>query len=202
MRRAALVTGLLLLLTAGAMLAFVQRRAPTHVIPGAVVLWCTVAVVAGAAAIVASRRHQSRADGPSGWKAVVASAALGWPSLLMAYAQAPPLRTSHALAGVLHEQIGPDTALYSVGQYRQTLPPYLGRTLRVVDYQGELEFAFGMQRSQAPPLATLAAFEQAWAGESDAIAFVSHHDYAKLAAAHLMRRVIAVDDESVVIARR
>jgi hypothetical protein len=120
----------------------------------------------------------------------------------MAYALTPPLRTSHALAGALQEHIGPNTALYSVGQYRQTLPPYLGRTLRMADYQGELEFAFGRQRSQAPPLPTLAAFEQAWATESDAIAFVSHRDYEKLAAANLVRKVIVVDDESVVIARR
>jgi 4-amino-4-deoxy-L-arabinose transferase-like glycosyltransferase len=200
MTRAAQVTGLLLILTAGAMLVLIYRRSTMRAVPGEALLWCVVAVLAGVAALVAALRRD--AGERFAWQAVVASAALGWPSLLMAYAVTPPLRTSHALADMLQQHIGPATALYSVGQYRQTLPPYLGRTLRVADYQGELEFAFGHQRSQSPPLPTLAAFEQAWAAESDAVAFVSHRDYAKLEARNLMRRVIAVDDESVVIARR
>ena len=36
--------------------------------------------------------------------------------------------------------IGAYTPLYSVGQYRETMSPYLGRTLQLVGYEGELQF--------------------------------------------------------------
>jgi hypothetical protein len=118
----------------------------------------------------------------------------------MAYACTPPLRTSIELVDELRRQIGPTTALYSVGQYRQTLPPYLRRTLRIADYDGEL--AFGLSRSTSLVLSTLAMFEQAWAQESDAVAFISYPDYARLAADGVAGRVIGSDHESVVISRQ
>ena len=40
--------------------------------------------------------------------------------------------------------VRPATPLYSVGQYRETLSPYLARTLQLVDYEGELQF--GLER--------------------------------------------------------
>ena len=83
---------------------------------------------------------------------------------------------------------------------RQTVPPYLGRTLRVAHYDGEL--AFGLSRTTLPVLSTLALFTQAWDRESDAVAFVSLPDYAQLVLDGIPGRVIGRDDDSVVIARR
>ena len=88
----------------------------------------------------------------------------------------------------LRHQIGPTTALYSVGQYRQTVPPYLGRTLRVAHYDGEL--AFGLSRTTLPVLSTLACSRRRGTRESDAVAFVSLPDYAQLAVDGIPGRVI------------
>ena len=72
--------------------------------------------------------------------------------------------------------------------------------MHVAHYEGEL--AFGLSRTTSPVLSTLAMFKHAWTQESDAVAFVSLPDYARLAADGLPGRVIGGDQESVVIARR
>jgi len=200
MPRAAYATGGLLLLAGIGLVVAAQRRAPAHAVPAAVVLWTALACVAALAGIVAARWLHRRGHGPGAWQAVVACAGVGWSSLMMAYACTPPLRTSIAIVNELRNQIGPTTALYSVGQYRQTVPPYLGRTLRVAHYDGEL--AFGLSRTTLPVLSTLALFTQAWDRESDAVAFVSLPDYAQLVLDGIPGRVIGRDDDSVVIARR
>ena len=41
---------------------------------------------------------------------------------------------------IVRPQVHPDTALYSIGQYREGISPYLGRTLQLVAFKGELEF--------------------------------------------------------------
>ena len=200
MPRAVYAIASLLLLAGIGLVVSAQRRAPAHAVPAAVVLWTALACVAAVAGIAAARCIQKRGHGPSAWQAVVACAGVGWSSLMMAFAYTPPPRTSLAIAAELRHQITPTTALYSVGQYRQTLPPYLGRTMHVAHYEGEL--AFGLGRTTSPVLSTLTLFTQAWARESDAVAFVSHPDYALLAADGLPGRVIGGDQESVVIARR
>jgi hypothetical protein len=54
--------------------------------------------------------------------------------------------------------IGPDTQLFSVDQYRQSIPPYLGRTMRLAIYKGELEFGVTQEPHQFVP--TLEQFER------------------------------------------
>src|SRR5690242_21248690 len=50
----------------------------------------------------------------------------------------PPARSARELVAAVRAAVGPHTALYSVGQYRETLAPYLGRTLQLAGYEGEL----------------------------------------------------------------
>jgi len=168
-------------------------------VPGTVALWCAVATLAAVGGILAALVQRRRPDSAA-WQPLVACAAVGWLGLMMAYAAAPPLRTASLLARQVRDRIGPGTVLYSVGQYRQTLPPYLGRTLRVAAYQGEFEA--GADPASTPRILTLEAFDQAWSRESDAVAFLSRQAYAELTAKGLAGRVIATDERSVVIERK
>jgi 4-amino-4-deoxy-L-arabinose transferase-like glycosyltransferase len=197
--RATLVTGALLLLGAIALVLIARRRAVDHVVPGTVALWCAVVALAAAGGILAVLIQRRQAGSPA-WQPLVACAAVGWLGLMMAYAAAPPLRTASLLVRQVRDRIGPGTVLYSVGQYRQTLPPYLGRTLRIAAYEGEFEA--GADPATAPRILTLETFEQAWAHESDAVAFLSLQAYAELTARGLIGRVIATDERSVVIERK
>ena len=47
--------------------------------------------------------------------------------------------------------IGPDTRVYSVGIYDQTVPFYLGRTVTLVDYRDEFETGSGRARARSRP---------------------------------------------------
>ncbi len=66
--------------------------------------------------------------------------------------------------------IGPETQLFSVNQYRQGVAPYLGRTLRMVMFRGEL--AFGIEQEGAGFIPTLEQFIENGGSRTDAVAFV------------------------------
>ena len=200
MSKAMYVTAALLSITAIVFVVNAHRRSAGQVVPDQVALWAGLAVLVAVAGVVAALALRRSGRVEAVWKPLVACAAVGWPALMMAYAGNPPLRTARAIAESVRDRIEPRTVLYSVGQYRQTLPPYLGRTLRVADYKGEFEA--GMSSDAASRLLTLEMFEQAWARETDAIAFLSHEAYAKLAASGIAGNVIARDDRSVVIQRK
>jgi 4-amino-4-deoxy-L-arabinose transferase-like glycosyltransferase len=200
MPRAVYATGGLLLFAAAVIVVIAHRRSGDDFVPGQVALWCGVAAFAAVAGIVATIATRRRGPAGAVWKPLVACAAVGWSSLLMAYSATPPLRTAATLVRTVRGHIGPQTVLYSVGQYRPSLAPYLGRTLRVADYRGEFEG--GLDSDSPSGLLTLEMFEQAWARESDAVAFLSHRTYADLAAKGIAGRVIARDDRSVVIERK
>ncbi|MFO1425450.1 MAG: hypothetical protein U1F11_00445 [Steroidobacteraceae bacterium] len=97
-------------------------------------------------------------------------------------------------------EIDPATHVFSVGQYRQTLVPYLGRTVDLVEYRGELDL--GLRRDPASTNSTKAGFLAHWRQESDAVAFIEPRDYAKLAAAGMDGRIVADDGASIVVRRR
>jgi len=198
--RATLVTAALLLLGAIAIVVIAHRRSSDHVVPATVAFWAAVVVIGAVAAIVAMLVMRGREERTLLWQPLVACAAVGWLGLMMAYASAPPIRTASLLVQQVRDRIGPDTVVYSVAQYRQTLPPYLQRTVHVAAYEGEFEA--GMDRGTSSRLLTLEMFERAWDRETDAVAFVSPKTYATFASKGIPGRVIATDDRSVVIERK
>jgi len=64
-----------------------------------------------------------------------ASAILAWQCLLCEYTLIPPARSARDLVSTARPFIGARTPLYSVGQYRETVSPYLGRTLQPVGFE-------------------------------------------------------------------
>ena len=108
----------------------------------------SLAVVMAAAlivAVIASRRQQEGAAAAMPVVATAAAAALAWQSFMMALGAVPPEHSARDLVTAVKPHVHPETALYSVGQYRETISPYLERTLTVVEFEGELEFGLHAQ---------------------------------------------------------
>jgi hypothetical protein len=116
-------------------------------VPSAVLVWGIVGACIAIGAALGARRS---------WLAAVLGCVLGFQALMMAYSNFPPVRNSKDLVALARPSIGPQTQLFSVNQYRQGVPPYLGRTLRMVMYRGEL--AFGLDQDGAGFIPTLEQF--------------------------------------------
>jgi hypothetical protein len=86
-----------------------------------------------------------------------------------------------------------------VQMYPQALPVYLGRTLTLVDYQGEL--AFGLAHEPRKGIATLPAFQEKWITGHDEIAVMYREMFDTLAAARLPMEVIGTDPRRVAVRR-
>ena len=180
--------GLALFIAAG-LLFYSQHR--NEVIPADALGWAIAAGVAAAAAVMIAR-----------WQRPVVVALLfifAWQALLCEYTVIPPARSAHALVQAVAPQVHPATALYSVGEYRQTIPPYLGRTLTLVSFQGELEF--GQAREPGRQSATPEQFVRQWEASRDAIAFFDPRVWDHYRQQGLPGRVIAQDSFTVAVSR-
>jgi hypothetical protein len=129
--------------------------------------------------------------------ATAASAILGWQCLLSAYTELPE-RSSYKLVMTVKPLIGPETELFTIGQYRETLSPYLRRTLTPVDFEGEL--AFGISEEPARALSP-AAFLAHWNASTNAVAFISPEIIDTWRAKGLQGRVIGGDNRTLVVSR-
>lgn len=87
-------------------------------------------------------------------------------------------RSGYELSQHIAPLLRPETQLFSIGDYDQTLPFYLQRRMTLVNYRGELDFGL----TQEPELAidTLEAFARSWRNESDAIAVMPPALYQEL----------------------
>ena len=101
----------------------------------------------------------------------------------------------------LQAELTPQTKLYVVGRYEQSLPFYLRRTMTMVQHADELEF--GLQQQPELWLPTREAFMQAWlrhhANGTAAVAILSRDAYEQFVKAGLPMRVIGDDPRRVII---
>jgi hypothetical protein len=112
----------------------------------------------------------------------------------------PPARSAQDLVAAIRPHVHPGTALYSVGQYRQTVPAYLDRTLTLVGYTGELRF--GLEAEPGRNSLTVDDFIRRWGADRDALAFIAPERWPGFQDRHLPGHVIAADSESVVVSRQ
>jgi Aminoarabinose transferase C-terminal domain len=185
-----------------AMLLFDRRR--DGVIDPPVYWACGVSVTA---IIVAwsLRWWRQPATQHAAWMPVALAAMFAWQGLLAAYAILPPERSSRALVRDIGAEIRPATRLYSVRQYRHSLSFYLGRTLILVDYKGELEEGLRRVGETTPPryIDDLRSFVEAWNADRDAVAFIEPGVLAELQTLGFSgRRLTSDDPRSVVMARQ
>ncbi len=176
-------------LVATALFVLAQRN--SEAVPESLAMAALFAVILAGVGALAWQRH---------WLIPIASVVLAFQALIVSYTALPPVRTAKPLLASVRSFIGPQTALFGVGQYRQSVPPYLGRTMRLALYRGELEF--GLSQEDAGYLATLEEFVRTWTAQTDAVAFVDPPIMKTLRAQRVPLRELATDGRSVVIARR
>ena len=206
LERAARVAAGLTLFVAAGLLVYSSHR--NGFIPGQGVAWAVAAALAAVIAVAAS--WGGRADTP----AVAADVAAGgyarplvialmyvfaWQALLCEYTVIPPSRSAYQLVQEVKPDVHPGTALYSVGQYRQTIPPYLHRLLTLVSYRGEL--GPGEDWEPGHMTATPQQFLTQWTASRDAIAFFNPQVWKDYRKKGLPGRVIARDSFTVAVSR-
>jgi 4-amino-4-deoxy-L-arabinose transferase-like glycosyltransferase len=201
------VAAVLAFVGAGGYLFYSQHRNGT--IPPATVVWAAAAAAAAllAAAVGWRRKEGGAIEAPasepagSGWQplAVALLLVFTWQALLCEYTATPPSRSAYALVQEVAPDVHPGTALYSVGQYRQTIPPYLGRKLTLVSFTGELHF--GETREPSRQQATPEQFVRQWDASRDAVAFFAPSVWDHYRQLGLPGRVIARDSFTVAVSR-
>ncbi len=167
-------------------------------VPREALLWLAAASLIALLAVVATLRAVRLPDGALA-VSTAAAAMLAWQCLLCAYAVIPPARSARDLVAAARPAVGPQTALYSVGQYRETVSPYLGRTLTLVDYQGEL--AFGLSAEPGRQDLSVEAFRGRWSASRDAVAFFDPKLWDSWRRQGFPGRVIAADNYTVAVSR-
>jgi 4-amino-4-deoxy-L-arabinose transferase-like glycosyltransferase len=150
--------------------------------------WGIIGTLMLAVATIAGLAWAKRQGSSALAVAVVAAGWFGSLTLLFAsLGHEEQLRSGRALAPVLASVPG-DTPMFSVQTYDQTLPFYLGRTMTLVDYRGEL--AYGIDHAPQLAIDSLAAFEQRWRELPAAAAVMPTATYQELANRGLPMRVL------------
>jgi 4-amino-4-deoxy-L-arabinose transferase-like glycosyltransferase len=192
-RRMARISGALLAVLAAGFVVFAMRH--YGFFPPTAIQWVIAASIAAAYGVFATWKRDLPL-GASAW-ATAASAILGWQCLISAYTELPE-RSSYKLVMTVKPQIGPQTELFSIGQYRETLSPYLQRTLTLVDFDGEL--AFGISQEPARAL-TGEAFLAHWNAATDAVVFIAPSELEAWRNRGLQGKVIGGDNRTLVVSR-
>jgi 4-amino-4-deoxy-L-arabinose transferase-like glycosyltransferase len=177
--------GLVVVIAAGLLVYSAQRNS---YVPHQALWWALAGALAALAAVAVQI--------PAAMTA--ASAILAWQCLLCEYTVIPPARSARDLVNTARPFIGSHTSLYSVGQYRETVSPYLGRTLQLVGFEGELQF--GLQ-AQPDRRMALPEFVARWSAGGDAVAFFDPGVWDEWRRRGLPGRVIAADNYSVAVSR-
>jgi 4-amino-4-deoxy-L-arabinose transferase-like glycosyltransferase len=157
--------------------------------------WAVIAMLIAVAAVALHRQTVSAPLAP-----LALASLLAWQALMLAYAERQPLRTAKPLVAAVRPDIHPGTQLFSVAQYRQTIPVYLQRTLRLVSFQGELELDLP-QQNNVGYISSLADFRREWDRTNDAVAFIEPSVYTKLQSEGFAARVLASDGRTIAVAR-
>src|SRR5580765_4512298 len=194
-RRAARSGAVLVVVVGAGLLVYCLRR--NAYVPHAAVHWGVAAMLTALAAVLyGAVRRRPQAGAPALVTAL--AGVLAWQFLLCEYGAIPPARSARELADSVRSLITPQTPLYSVGQYRQTLAPYLGRTLQLAGFEGELQFGL----TEQPELRmSVEQFAARWSAGGDAVAFFEPGLWDEWRRRGLPGRVIAADYDTVAVSR-
>jgi 4-amino-4-deoxy-L-arabinose transferase-like glycosyltransferase len=192
-RRIAQFIGVFVPVIAAAFVGYAMRR--YGFLPPSTVPWLAAAAIAGVCGMFASWKEGGAVTGPV-W-VTAAGAILSWQCLLSAYSELPE-RSAHKMVMTIKPLIGPQTQLFSVGQYRETLSPYLQRTLTLVQFQGELEFGISQQPSGE---LSKDEFLARWNAATDAVVFLNPSILDDWRKSGLQGKVIGGDNDTLAVSR-
>ena len=196
LRSTAVITASLVSLVAVGVLIYSALH--NSFIPQAAAIWSTIAVITMLVAVFASwGRHRTDDAAPA--VVIAAAAAFAWQAFVTALGIVPPARSARDLVAAVKPYVHPQTVLYSVGQYRETISPYLQRTLTLVGFEGELEF--GLHAEPGKQMATPDDFVTRWDSSTDAVAFFGPKVWDTYRHRGLPGRVIAADNYTIAVSR-
>jgi 4-amino-4-deoxy-L-arabinose transferase-like glycosyltransferase len=193
-RHAARIGAALALIVAAGLLVYSARR--NNFVSHQALAWALAAAVVAVASAAVSFVRRAGALGLA--MATTLGASLVWQSLLCEYTVIPPSRSARELVGAVRPFVNADTPLYSVGQYRETVSPYLGRTLQLAGYEGELQFGL---REEPQRRMSLEQFAARWSAASSGVAFFDPGVWDAWRRRGLPGRVIAADNYTVAVSR-
>jgi len=195
LQRVAQFSGWLLLALAGGFVLYARHR--FGFLPAGATRWLALAALVASVGMLVTRVSSAWQAPRAAWLAA-ASAMLGWQLLLSAFTELPD-RTGYTMLKTVKPLIGTETELFSVGQYRQTLSAYLQRTLRLVQFEGEL--AFGLGEEPGARL-TQEAFLAHWQAATNAVVFVDPSVYNQWRQEGMPGRVIGGDNVTLAVSRQ
>ena len=167
-------------------------------VPTGAIVWTAAATAFMVIAVIVTRVRQRLGDVVPA-VAIAAAGAFAWAAFMTALGVVPPARSARDLVAKAQPFVHPQTTLYSVGQYRETISPYLHRTLIVVDFEGELHF--GLNAEPGKQMATVGDFVTQWDASTDAVAFFGPGEWERFRKQGLPGRVIAADKYTVAVSR-
>ena len=161
-----------------------------------------IATAGGIAALVALRRAPGSARARFiGFAAQSLAVLVALQLMIAGFDALSTVRSSSAIlrAAQQAQAFAPDAPFYQVAMYDQTVPFYLGRPTRVVQYRGEL--SLGMDAEPQKQIPTVAAWIAEWKALPKGYALMDRDLEAPLVAQGVPMRVLARDARRVVVSR-
>lgn len=109
-------------------------------------------------------------------------------------------RSAADLSAVLRPLLAPDTPVFAVHAYDQTLPFYLDRKVVLVEYVDE--FAFGQQHEPSQAMTPMPAFVARWQSLPQGAAYMPRDVWEQLSGRGVPMRVVFQQPNRVVVVRR
>ncbi|MFZ3289732.1 MAG: glycosyltransferase family 39 protein, partial [Telluria sp.] len=123
-------------------------------------------------------------------------------SILVGFERYGQLRAGTALIPAIKAELKPDTRIYSIGTYEQSLTWYLERSVILVAYRDE--FGFGLDQQPELAIPQMQAFVGQWTRDAAAgvrdLGIVRADIYNHLKQQGVPMRVVAQDKRRIVIA--
>jgi hypothetical protein len=151
-------------------------------------------LVAGPAAATWMLRRGAR------WNALAVAALanlLAYACLENVYDVLAPRTSGYGTVQAMQPYLKADTRIYSVKIYDQTVPFYLGRTVRLVSYVDEFET--GLDAEPGSSVARLEDFPAEWQRPGDALAIIHPGTFEELQRQGLPMQVIQQDPRRVLV---
>ncbi len=113
------------------------------------------------------------------------------------YEALSPRQSGERVAAEMRKHLTPQSRVYSVKHYEQSVPFYIGRTVTLVDYADE--FATGLKAEPQLALASVADFARDWMRPGEAMAIIQPDAYEKLTASGLPMTLLYRDERRALV---
>jgi 4-amino-4-deoxy-L-arabinose transferase-like glycosyltransferase len=132
--------------------------------------------------------------------AVALLSLLAFQTASLGYQSINQTRSSRELANAIRPLLNPDSPVFSVQGYPQSLPFYLGKTLTLVRYEGEL--AMGIRQEPRDIIHSWKDFRARWIAADRAVAVFNTRDLEHVNLADFPGHIVYRDPRKTVLSKR